>query len=185
MPFSPTNPPELVIFDNDGVLIDSEILAGEANAQALAAFGVKMDAAEATHCFIGLGPAGMTDSLLALGIDDVAAYEKTVGQAMGHKIKTELNAIDGAIDLIAALKAAGIPVCVCSNADEQWLVTTHQQVGLSSVLNPLHYFHRDLVAHETGVGHASIGSRHIRHRRRPCVGNRRYNRWTGRYQRRD
>ena len=146
MPFSPTNPPELVIFDNDGVLIDSEILAGEANAQALATFGVNMDAAEAMHRFIGLGPAGMEDSLKALGIEDLEAYQQTVWQAMRDKIKTELNAIDGAIDLIAAIKAAGIPVCVCSNADEQWLVTTHQQVGLSSVLNPLHYFHRDLVA---------------------------------------
>ena len=146
MPFSLDNPPELVIFDNDGVLIDSEILAGEANAQALAAFGVKMDAAEAMHRFIGLGPAGMEDSLRALGIADLAAYQQTVWQAMGDKIKTDLTAIAGARDLISALKLAGIPVCVCSNADEQWLVTTHQQVGLSSVLNPLHYFHRDLVA---------------------------------------
>ena len=109
MPFSPTNPPELVIFDNDGVLIDSEILAGEANAQALATFGVNMDAAEAMHRFIGIGPAGMEDSLKALGIDNTEAYQQTVWQAMRDKIKTELNAIDGAIDLIATLKAAGIP----------------------------------------------------------------------------
>jgi len=147
MPFSPTNPPELVIFDNDGVLIDSEILAGDANAEALASFGISMNAEEAMHRFIGLGPAGMKESLLALGVADLASYQRKVWQAMGDKIATQLTAIDGAIDLIAKLKAAGIPVCVCSNADENWLLTTHRQVGLSAVLNPLHYFHRDLVEH--------------------------------------
>ena len=87
MPFSPTNPPELVIFDNDGVLIDSEILAGEANAQALATFGVNMDAAEAMHRFIGIGPAGMEDSLKALGIENQRPINKQFGRQCATKSK--------------------------------------------------------------------------------------------------
>ncbi len=147
MPYSPDNPPDLVIFDNDGVLIDSEHLAGVANAQVLGEYGIDISADEAVERFIGLGPKNMQAEFAKLGIPLTKEYEYKVWHVLRDRIHSELKAIDGVIDLIRAIKAANIPVCVCSNAPEQWLTTSHRIVGLDAVLSAPHYFHRDLVEH--------------------------------------
>ena len=86
---SPTNPPELVIFDNDGVLIDSEILAGEANGKPCrplaSTWTLRSDAP--LHWY---RPAGMEDSLKALGIDNQRPINKQLaGNARQNQDRVE------------------------------------------------------------------------------------------------
>src|SRR5579883_3614065 len=49
-----TEPPELIIFDCDGVLVDSEVIAARAVAEALAGIGHLMSAEVIGERFVGL-----------------------------------------------------------------------------------------------------------------------------------
>jgi beta-phosphoglucomutase-like phosphatase (HAD superfamily) len=49
---------ELVIFDCDGVLVDSEILSFEAEAEALAEFGIRVTSADLIERFLGMSSVG-------------------------------------------------------------------------------------------------------------------------------
>lgn len=146
MPFSPTNLPDLVIFDNDGVLIDSEIIAAKATSSALSQFDVHMSPDEAMHTFVGMDKASMKEKLVQMkpGLD-VEGLDLAIHKAFRDQADTSLEAIDGAIETVAAIKAANIPVCVCSNASLEWIVLTHKKLGLYEHFSPALYFNLSMV----------------------------------------
>ncbi|WP_235491038.1 HAD hydrolase-like protein [Achromobacter sp. DMS1] len=59
----PPSAPRLVIFDCDGVLIDSEIIAAKAQSQALAEHGIAITPQEAARRFAGIPDADMWRTL--------------------------------------------------------------------------------------------------------------------------
>lgn len=145
MPYSPRNLPDLVIFDNDGVLIDSEIIAAQATANGLRAYGIEMSVEECMHAFVGLGKPDMLAKLEAMGhrVDD--NLDEHIQTAFLAESDAHLQAVKGAHETLAAIRAANIPVCVCSNAGLGWIERTHKQLGLFEHFTSALYFHRDLV----------------------------------------
>src|SRR4051812_2296954 len=51
--------PDLIVFDCDGVLIDSEVLASRTEAACLAEIGIAMSAEEIMDCYVGISASAM------------------------------------------------------------------------------------------------------------------------------
>lgn len=106
-------PIDLVLFDSDGTLVDSEVVMARAWEQYLPAFGVTITADEALTRFKGISMQGIVDSLGEMRgepfspsfIADFRAY-------LGDMLEKELQPIRGALDLVKSLT---IPFCLASN----------------------------------------------------------------------
>lgn len=110
---------ELVIFDCDGTLMDSEMIASECEVEVLAEYGATLSAKEFSHRFAGTSSefvkATMEEELGRSLPDD---HIKTVKNKMKEKLWREVKAMPGAHDVLDRLDQAR---CVCSNADMEKL----------------------------------------------------------------
>jgi HAD superfamily hydrolase (TIGR01509 family) len=106
--------PDLVIFDCDGVLVDSEIVAARVEAELLSAAGYEITAAEISQEY-----AGLTFKDILIRIEEKAAIPFQVSlidraeELIDHRLKAEVRAIEGADE--AAAGVAGHK-CICSNS---------------------------------------------------------------------
>jgi HAD superfamily hydrolase (TIGR01509 family) len=104
----------LVIFDCDGVLIDSEILSAEATAHMLTSLGVPMTAERCMSLFLGMTQADMESTIereFALRLAPDFAHRTT--ELLMQSYRDRLKAIDGVRDLLECLP---VPFCVASNS---------------------------------------------------------------------
>jgi HAD superfamily hydrolase (TIGR01509 family) len=106
---------ELVIFDCDGVLVDSEVISNEVLARALSAEGLPTTVGEARRDYQGL----MLDEVVrgaearlgrALPVGWIDRYEHDRATAF----RQSLAAVPGAADAVRRIRAAGVDVCVAS-----------------------------------------------------------------------
>ena len=107
--------PSLVIFDCDGVLVDSEPVSTHVLAEALTAAGLPTTPAQAYQRYRGTAlsdiAADAQDRIGSPLPDDFwERYERDRARAF----ERSLRPIDGAADAVAAVKAAGVAVCVAS-----------------------------------------------------------------------
>ncbi|ODT08476.1 MAG: HAD family hydrolase [Mesorhizobium sp. SCN 65-20] len=108
------NQPDLVIFDCDGVLVDSEIIAARVEAELLTAAGFEITAEEIAESY-----AGLTFKDILLKIEQKAAIPfqaSLIGQAealVDRRLQNEVRAIEGVHEAVAAVTA---PRCICSNS---------------------------------------------------------------------
>ncbi|HVY26380.1 MAG TPA: HAD family hydrolase [Polyangiaceae bacterium] len=117
-----------VIFDCDGVLVDSVGLAGEVLAEYLRDLGFDVTVREATRRF---GSGKMADY--------VARFEQETGKRLPDKFEQELRrrrdqtfsqrlqAVSGALELVQGL---GVPSCVASNGPMAQIELSLKIVGL-------------------------------------------------------
>lgn len=104
---------ELVIFDADGVLVDSEEIALAVMAQAATAAGAPMDATEALAVFRGLKIADCVAEIERRAGSPVSpGFIAEVRAATAAAFETDLRAVEG---VHAALDAIAAPICVASN----------------------------------------------------------------------
>lgn len=124
--------PELIIFDCDGVLVDSEVLAVDIDRQVFAEYGWDLTRAEVIERFLGTPMRTMQEQLEArlgrsLGEEWLDALEARYAQVF----EKELVAVPGVIDLLEQLDT---PRCVASSG-------THQRIRHSlSLCNMSTYF---------------------------------------------
>ncbi|OAD16810.1 HAD family hydrolase [Achromobacter insolitus] len=143
----PTPAPSLVIFDCDGVLIDSEIIAARAQSRALAAHGIAITPEEAARRFAGIPDADMWQTLQqesACSLPEGFAREYADGLAA--TFRQELRALPGALETVRALRERGLQVCVASSSTPPKLETALKLVGLWDEFAP-HVFSTAQVAH--------------------------------------
>jgi HAD superfamily hydrolase (TIGR01509 family) len=128
--------PDLVIFDCDGVLVDSEAVSSVVLGEALSAAGVPTTADQAQARYRGMllqdisedvqarsGMALSEDFWVAFQRDRTVAFEKS------------LLPITGAAETVAAVKAAGIAVCVASQGKRAKTELTLGLTGLRSLFD--------------------------------------------------
>jgi len=135
-----------VIFDCDGVLVDSEVLALEAEHATLASFGIEVDRGGYAARFLGLNDAAwlaaLTETYPAITphIDDFYRRAKSVYLA---SLETDrLQPIAGIADVVAAL---GLPKAVASSSPAGPLRRKLERTALWPLFAP-HVYSADLVA---------------------------------------
>lgn len=108
--------PALVIFDCDGVLVDSEPIANRLIAEALSAAGLPMSGEEALERYRGGKLTRIKLRVEAdLGIDLGEHWVDGIYQRQFDAFRRELQLIPGVLDVLDTLDLAGVPYCVGSN----------------------------------------------------------------------
>jgi HAD superfamily hydrolase (TIGR01509 family) len=126
--------PELIIFDCDGVLVDSEVIACRADALCLAEIGIAISAEEIMDRYLGISAAEMcTDIELRLGRSLPANFTETLRARVAAVFDTELVPIVG---VEAMLEALPFRRCVASSSAVERLRHSLSLTGLLGYFEP-------------------------------------------------
>lgn len=134
--------PELVIFDCDGVLVDSEPLSLDVLVRVLRTAGVEMDAEEATERFLGKSLMTMTKILhddFGLHVDE--PFLEDMRRDLYQRFETELQPIAG---IAGVLDALDVRRCVASSSQMERIRLSLTITGLIDRLDP-HIFSATMV----------------------------------------
>jgi HAD superfamily hydrolase (TIGR01509 family) len=120
--------PDLVIFDCDGVLVDSEIIAARVDAELLTNAGFPIDPEEVAERYAGLT---FRDILLAVEKEaDVPLKASLIDdekRLLDRRLAAEVRAIEGARDAVARTP---YPRCICSNSSGDRLEMMLTKTGI-------------------------------------------------------
>ena len=132
----------LVIFDCDGVLVNSEPVANRVVAEMLSAEGWVMTPHEADRRFLGMSFPDIVPMVEAqLGRALVAGWEGRLVAAVMRALAAESVAIPGAIEALHAVTALGLPWRIASNSSHGEMALKFRCIGLSDlVAGRLHSF---------------------------------------------
>ena len=122
---------DLIIFDCDGVLVDSEIIAHSLLAQMMTDLGHPMTTAETVQKFAGCS---LADTLSLIEADLTRSIPDELGQRYGRllleRLGRELKPIAGVKAAIAALP---YPRCVASSSSLERIRLSLEATGLASL----------------------------------------------------
>ena len=122
--------PSLLIFDCDGVLVDSEILVCTAVSEELTRLGYGITPAEVVHRFAGRPEREILAEVAEhWGRPVPAAYYKAMKHRVDLAFRTELQAIAGVAPMLARVR---IPKCVASSSAPAKLEQGLRHTGLLS-----------------------------------------------------
>ena len=108
-------PCELVIFDCDGTIMDTEMLAAEVEAEHLREYGSTLTAADFARRFSGVSTPRVKEVMEEeLGRALPEDFVRTVRNRMNERLWREATAMAGIHDVLDAFDQ---PRCVCSNAE--------------------------------------------------------------------
>lgn len=124
--------PELVIFDFDGVLADSEAIALEELAAEITLRGVSLTAAEAAVLFLGATTADhMRFITQHTGRPCGADFPEVWHQRLFRRYASELRPVAGAIATLDLLDRLGIRYCIGSGGSVDRLARALSCIGLT------------------------------------------------------
>ena len=133
----------LVIFDCDGVLVDSEPVSVRVLVNALRRKGVDMDEAEAYRRFLGRSLATVTKTMSEeFGIEADEAFLDDMRHDLYREFRAELKPVTG---ISEALDALDVPRCVASSSQPERIRLSLSVTGLLDRLEP-HIFSASMVA---------------------------------------
>jgi HAD superfamily hydrolase (TIGR01509 family) len=121
----------LVIFDCDGVLVDSEPVANRTLGQMLRELGLDLTQAQIFEHFVGYSlPHCLRVIEGMLGHPPPEGFLRDLQARTFAAFETELRAMPGIEHALDALDAAGLPYCVASSGDHEKMNTTLGITGL-------------------------------------------------------
>lgn len=107
--------PKLVIFDCDGVVVDSEPLANAIVRDELAKHGLDLTNAQVEGLFFGGTMGGLAEKARALGADLPPDWVERSYERLFARLRAGTPLIDGVAPVIQTLHARSHPFCICSN----------------------------------------------------------------------
>jgi HAD superfamily hydrolase (TIGR01509 family) len=120
---------ELIIFDCDGVLVDSEPIINRAHAQVLTACGYSITEEALIERFCGMSDPEMLDIIeREWGRALPASYAQRVGLMIESGFRQSLAPMDGVAELLEALRS---PRCVASSSVPEQI---RRKLGLTGLL---------------------------------------------------
>lgn len=124
--------PGLIIFDCDGVLIDSEIISARMLVEALADLGVQVDLAYVARHFLGRSyPTVMAQIRAEFGLDLPPQFEADYRERLLAAFATDLAIMPGVAQVVAEL---GVPCCVATSSSPRRAEMSLRHVGLWETL---------------------------------------------------
>lgn len=124
----------MIIFDCDGVLVDSEIISNAVDAETLTAIGYPITQEAMIRRFIGRPKREIwADIEQEMGRPLPAGILDTVDAAIKQRYRSELKAIPGVADAIRALPG---PRCVASSSEMPKLRLALELTGLIELFEP-------------------------------------------------
>ena len=109
-------PPALVVFDCDGVLVDTERLTVVVEARVLTEMGWPITAEEVVERWMGRSSeAQLADLEQHLGAEGARIFDERTTAELHETFDRELTAIDGVVTLLDHLDARGVACCVASS----------------------------------------------------------------------
>ena len=122
--------PQGVIFDCDGVLVDSEPPTNAVLVANLKRHGLRLTEVEAAELFIGGTMRGVGERARALGADLPAGWIDEIYGEIYARLEAGTPPVPGIAALLDGLEAAGMPYAVASNGSIEKMRITLGQTGL-------------------------------------------------------
>ncbi|GFE49053.1 hydrolase [Roseobacter cerasinus] len=139
-----TLPPDLVIFDCDGVLVDSEPLTNVVIRDNLARHGLDLSLQEILGTFVGGTMAGVMREARAMGAQLPDDWVGRIYEEMFVVLAEKVEIVPGIVGVLDALDQASIPYAVGSNGPHRKMEITLGRTGLSDRLQGRVYSREDV-----------------------------------------
>jgi len=124
----PMPQPDLVIFDCDGVLVDSEIIAARIEAELLTLAGFEISAEEIAESYAGLT---FKDIMMRVEAKSAIPFQASLidraEELVDRKLRSDVRAIDGVREAVAGVT---VQRCICSNSRSERIEFMLEKVGL-------------------------------------------------------
>ncbi|MFD9316911.1 HAD family hydrolase [Streptomyces sp. NPDC060053] len=122
---------DLVIFDNDGVLVDSEPISNRLLAAYLTEIGHPTSYEDSIRDYMGSAMHRIHDLVQErTGQLLPAEFDDTFHRRVFAAFERELEPVAGAVDVLAKLAADGVPYCVASSGSHERIRFGHRKTGL-------------------------------------------------------
>ena len=120
--------PDLVIFDCDGVLVDSEMLSCRCLIDVLATHGISLDLDQALDLFLGRSTSAVFEYYRALGRTIPEQFAAELGAGVRSAFVSALRPIEGVGSVLRDLQ---VPHCVASSSDIERVSLSLSLTGLA------------------------------------------------------
>lgn len=123
-----------VLFDMDGVLIDSEAYMAKTGVRALEHFGIHAQLSDFEE-FVGCGEDRYVGGVAEKhGVPYRTEMKDFLYKCYGEHVKEEANIPDGVLDVLHTLRERGYRLAVCSSADRVKVLMNLDAIGADSTL---------------------------------------------------
>ncbi|MCP4382385.1 MAG: HAD family phosphatase [Hyphomicrobiales bacterium] len=124
----------LIMFDCDGVLVDSEIIAAQVDSEDFAEIGFKITPEEIVRRFAGLTVADIVEVVEGeIGRRIEPEFLENQKKKLNERLAQEVEAVPGIVDLLDRLDG---PRCVCSNSRTERLKIMMERTDLWGRFEP-------------------------------------------------
>ncbi|MFG2271555.1 HAD family hydrolase [Streptomyces chartreusis] len=122
---------DLVIFDNDGVLVDSEPISNRLLATYLTELGHPTSYEDSIRDYMGSAMHRIHDLVLERTGERLPEdFDDVFHARVFAAFERELKAVPGAVDVLEKLGADGVPYCVASSGSHERIRVGHRTTGL-------------------------------------------------------
>jgi HAD superfamily hydrolase (TIGR01509 family) len=123
---------DLVIFDNDGVLVDSEPLSNRLLADYLTELGFPTTVEDSYRDFMGAAAHTVHDVVAARfgGATLPPGFDQDFHARVFAAFQEQLTPVAGAAELLKRVQESGVRYCVASSAHHAWIRTALTLTGL-------------------------------------------------------
>jgi HAD superfamily hydrolase (TIGR01509 family) len=140
---------DLVIFDNDGVLVDSEPISNRVLAEYLTELGHPTTVEDSYRDFMGCAAHTVHDVIAErYGARLPEGFDGLFHARVFAAFERELTAVAGAAEVLKDLGRRGVPYCLASSAHHSWIRTALDLTALRA----FHAEERIFSAQDVGVG---------------------------------
>ncbi|MER5260106.1 HAD family hydrolase [Streptomyces sp. NPDC002855] len=122
---------DLVIFDNDGVLVDSEPLSNTILAAYLTELGHPTTYEDSLRDYMGAAVHRVHDLVLERSGQRLPEdFDVTFHARVFAAFERELEPVAGAVDVLEKLVVGGVPYCLASSGSHERIRVGHRRTGL-------------------------------------------------------